>query len=313
MSKKGAVMRSVFLISASACILWIGGCADKVLPTVSSCEPAGYSEESLLALRENGFNMGDDAARQTLARAMVTCLSDRNPDIRDGVAYEGLATWLRNKELNAETIRRLKQTLLEMVQGPGDNDGFEKPFAALILAEIARVDRTTPFMNNYDRTGFVKEAAGYMRRISDYRGYSDNNGWRHNVAHTADWLMQLSLNEKITPADFVDIREAIGSQVRANRHHAYIHGEPARMARPILFLARRGAFTEAEWTAWIEEISAPAPLDSWSAAFRSESGLAQRHNVKQFLHALYLNASLSEDENTRRLLPGVKEALRKIP
>lgn len=307
-------MRKSFIISAAIGSFFMAGCVvDKVLPEVSSCEPAGYSNEALLELRENGFNMGDDAARQDLARAMVTCLSDRNPDIRDGVAYQGLATWLRNKELNAETIRRLKQTLLERVQGPGDSAGFEKPFAAWVLAEIARVDRTSPFMNNYDRTGFVKEAAGYMRRISDYRGYSDNNGWRHNVAHGADWLMQLSLNEKITPADFGVIRDAVGSQVRANRHHAYIHGEPARLARPILFLARRGAFSEAEWTAWIEEISAPAPLDSWSAAFGSESGLSQRHNVKQFLNALYLNASLSDNANTRRLLPSVKKALTTLP
>ena len=305
-------MRSM-LVKTAVCFLLLGGCADKVLPQAASCEPAGYNDASLLELRENKFNIGNDSARQVLAIALVECLGVSDPDIRDGVGYEALATWMRAKELNAETIRRLKQTLLEMVREPDDNEGYKKPYASLILAEIARVDRVTPFMSNYDRTAFVDQAATYMREIKDYRGFNDRTGWRHNVAHTSDWLMQLSLNEKVTQPDFIVIRDAVGAQIRANNKHAYIHGESARLARPILFLARRGAFSEAEWTGWITKMSAPTPLDSWSAAFRSESGLAQRHNLKLFLNAIYLNASLSDDPETRKLLPGAQAALKDLP
>lgn len=311
-------MRPPLLLAASLICLPLSACENEVIPVVSSCAPMEYTEAQLLELRENKFALQDDMTRQTLALALVDCLSDPNPKIRDSVAYEALATWMRDKELNVETIRTLKQTLQDIVRtgkvnGEEDSDGFARPFAALILSEIARVDRVSPFMSNYDRSTFVAAAADYMQSIEDYRGFDDKSGWRHNVAHGADWLMQLSLNEQITQDDFLRIRTAVESQIRADKEHAYIHGEAARLARPILFLARRGAFSQGEWTNWVEKISASAPLDSWSASFRSESGLAQRHNVKEFLNAIYLNASLSQNDGTRQLLPGTIEALKQLP
>lgn len=311
-------MRPALFLAASLICFPLTACENEVIPVVSSCAPEGYTEATLYELRENKFELQDDATRQRLAKELVGCLSDPNPKIRDGVAYEALATWMRDKELNAETIRTLKQTLLEIardgrINGEKDSDGYAKPFAALVLSEIARIDRVSPFMSNYDRSSFVSAAANFMGDIKDYRGFNDKNGWRHNVAHGADWLMQLSLNEQITQEDFISIRSAVQSQIRANNKHAYIHGEAARLARPILFLARRGAFSQAEWDAWLAEISASDPLDSWSASFRSETGLAQRHNVKEFLGALYLNASLSQNDGTRQLLPGTIEALKQLP
>lgn len=311
-------MRSYFVLALGLFCFSLAACENEVIPPVVTCEPMGFDKAKLLELRENKFILQDDATRQSLALALLECLSDKDPKIRDGVAYEALATWMRDKELNAETIRTLKQTLLEIVEdgeikGKKDDEGYARPFAALILSEIARVDRVSPFMSNYDRTAFVAAASDYMASIDDYRGYDDKNGWRHNVAHGADWLMQLSLNEQITKEDFDRIRGAVESQIRADSQHSYIHGEAARLARPILFLARRGAFTQTEWTTWLKDISAPAPLDSWGAAFRSESGLAQRHNTKAFLNAIYLNASLSQNDGTRQLLPGTIEALKQIP
>ena len=306
-------MRKIITLGILVSGFMLSGCENEVLPPVATCEPEGYTQTELKQLRENSFKVDNDAARQTLAINLVKCLSDPNPEIRDGVAYEALATWMRGKKLNGETIRTLKQTLLEIVQSGKNTNGFEKPFAALVLAEIARIDRISPFMSTYDRTAFVAAGAEYVTGIKDYRGFSDREGWRHNVAHGADWLMQLSLNPKITKEDAIKIRDAVAAQIRADKKHAYIHGEPARLAWPILFLSGRGLFTEAEWTAWLGDISAPAPLSNWNAAFKTESGLAQRHNLKMFLNALYLNATLSESDATRQLLAGTKAALQKLP
>lgn len=303
---------SIFLALGLACTA-LTACEQEVLPAISTCEPAGYTTESLLELRKKEFVITDNEARQTLALALADCLSDSDPEIRDGVAYQGLATWMRARALNAETLRSLKQTLLEMLEDDGDLRGFGKPFAALVLSEIARVDRISPYLSNYDRTAFVKASADYMASIDDYRGFNDRTGWRHNVAHGADWLMQLSLNDNITREDFVRLRDAVATQVRADGKHAYIHGEPDRLARPIIFLARRGAFTEQEWTQWLTTLAQPAPLETWNDAFGSEDGLAQRHNVKLFFNALYLNASLAQDDGTRRLLAGTKAALKQLP
>jgi hypothetical protein len=78
-------------------------------------------------------------------------------------------------------------------------------------------------------------------------------------------------------------------------------------------IAHRGVFSSAEWSAWFEAIAAPAPLASWNEAFASQQALARRHNINAFLLEVYANASLSQDENIRALLPGAEAALRQMP
>lgn len=84
--------------------------------------------------------------------------------------------------------------------------------------------------------------------MRDYRGFDDRQGWRHGVAHGADLLMQLSLNPAFGKPELTRIRDAVAAQVMP-AGHAYVFGEGERMAAPIVYIARRGVFTEAEWTA----------------------------------------------------------------
>lgn len=307
-----ALLTGLAVVALSACVEQPNSPRAKS----ASCSPVGYDSATLLKLKADKFDIAEHTARQDLALALADCLSDPNPKIRDGVAYEALSIWMRGGKLERSTIIALKQSLLAKVRGANDDTdggGYGRPFAALVLSEVARVDRIEPFMSAGERSEFVSAATTFMDNISDYRGYNDKQGWRHNVAHGSDWLMQLTLNESVTGSDLVSIRNAVAKQVRADGEHAYIHGEPDRLARPILFLARRGTFSELEWTSWIEALANPSPLSSWNDAFSSEHGLAKRHNVKAFLKSLYLNASLSDDPNIRALLPGVTDALRKLP
>jgi hypothetical protein len=67
---------------------------------------------------------------------------------------------------------------------------------------------------------------------------------------------------------------------------AYVHGEPERLARAVFFLHRRELLEDAWWDRWFERLASPTPLPDWRAAERSERGLARRHNLLGFLHAL---------------------------
>ena len=78
-------------------------------------------------------------------------------------------------------------------------------------------------------------------------------------------------------------------------------------------LAQRKLFTEAEWTAWFETLANPAPLASWDEAFKSQTGLAKRHNTQAFLTAMWLNARINKNADDDALLPGAEAALRRLP
>ena len=117
---------------------------------------------------------------------------------------------------------------------------------------------------------------------------------------------------RTTREDLTRIRDAVAGQIAPDGHF-YIYGEPERLARPILIMARRGVFTAEEWSAWFTQISAPAPLASWSEAFSSQAGLAKKHNTAAFVYVLWANASLSQDVGVRALMPGAEAALRALP
>jgi hypothetical protein len=249
-------------------------------------------------------------AREAFATAIAACLASPNPALRDGVAFEALAHMLRGRQLSDGTMRALLVDLTARLKLEKDDpQGFGQSFAALALSEVARADRIQAYLTEDERVNLLVDAQHWFINIDDYRGYSDADGWRHSVAHGSDLLMQLALNLRVDVEGLKLIVSAIGVQV-APRLHAYVHGEPERLARPILFAAQRGAMTEAEWTDWLVALATPDQPDK---VFASEFGLAWRHNTLAFLQALYVSIELSDDPAFAVLRPGVEAALKAMP
>jgi hypothetical protein len=280
-------------------------------PDPAACIPENHSRESLAALKAGGFQIADETERAAFALAITRCLASPDPALRDGVAFEALATLMRDRQLSVETMQTLRADLEVRLESV-DPAGFEAPFAALVLAEVVRADRIQPFMTDEDLDRIARLANRYVAGIADYRGFDSSEGWRHGVAHGADLLMQLAMNPRVPRRGLELIRDAVAAQI-GPVSHSYIHGEAERLARPILLMSRRGVFTEGEWTSWFKSVAGPGPLRTWDNAFASEEGLARRHNLTAFLSALYLNAALDEDDTDDVILPGVESALRTLP
>ena len=281
--------------------------------TTVTCGDAGYDRQALDALKASEFELGPNEDADALAFALADCLGSPDPSLRDGIAYEGLAKLLRGGAVSDTAKRRLIATLSERLDiNAPDERGFSKPFAVLALSEVARTDRIEPYLVPEERTQLVKTGADYLRSVRDYRGYDDEEGWRHGVAHGADLLMQLALNENVGASDHRIILAAVASQA-APQSTSYIYGESERLARPVLFIAARGEISEQGWTNWFAKIADAAPLTSWNDAFSSREGLAKRHNTSSFVNVLYVNATASANENLKILLPGAIEVLKAIP
>ena len=180
---------------------------------------------------------------------------------------------MRQKQMSKDGLVALRDELF-LLFDVDDEAGVAAPFAALVMSEVARTDRIEPWMTEAELSDFAIAASLYLETVSDYRGFDDVEGWRHGVAHGADWLLQLVLNDRLTELEHKAIMDAIGLQVQASGLHAYTEGEPDRLARPVLFFAQKGHWDEERWKIWLEAVAAPKPMDSWNEAFKSESGLA---------------------------------------
>ncbi|WP_242164810.1 DUF2785 domain-containing protein [Lysobacter sp. M15] len=275
-----------------------------------ACPPPGYDKPALQALKKNGFAVADPARRRELAQALVGCLGDPDPELRDGIAFEALSQWMRADAFDAAQVGALRDRLYGLLDGP-EGEGYARPFAALVLSEVARTDRIKPWMSVAERAAMVDKAAAYVEGVRDYRGYDDVQGWRHGVAHGADWLMQLALNPALDRAQADRILAAVIAQAVPASGHAYVFGEPERLARPVLFVAQRGLHSDAEWAAWFAAL-VPRIGDA-KQAYRNVAWLARRHDLSGLLQNIYLQAGNSQDPKIRTLQPAVLAAIKAIP
>ena len=290
-----------------ATLLALAACATAPAQAQSCLPVATHDRAALDTLKAASWDVPDDAARNGLALSLAACVADPDPAIRDGIAFEAYAHWLRSRALTPETMRALVQNLRARLHAP-QGEGFEQPFAALVLSELARADRIESYLSQDEFDALAASAQSHFIGVSDYRGFDEREGWRHGVAHGADLLLQLGLNPRLGAGEQYRLTELIGGQI-APRGHFYIYGEPERLARPIIFIAQRGDMSEEQWTSFFVRL---VPSESENL-FASQEGLARRHNIKAFLYAVYVNARISESTADDVLLPGVEAAIRAIP
>lgn len=268
----------------------------------AQCPPLSMEKTELARLKKSQFLVADDAnpSRDALAIGLLDCLASPDPFLRDEVAFEALSAWLRGNQLSTATQQELFERLLPQIASDiPDKEGFRRPFAALVLAELARADRKQEFLSDMQSAQLVEAASAYLESVRDYRGFDERNGWRHGIAHGSDLLMQLSLNPRLAKADLERILRALSSQIAPENGHFYTYGEPERLARPLMFAASRGVKTAEEWRTWFSAIAA---IPSKGSLFASESGLSRRHNLQSLLLVLYFELNESKDAKLRAVL-----------
>lgn len=298
------LLLAVFLLSAVS-----GADAQSTSPMLA-CPPSGWTSTSLQALKPRSFVVADKRERMTLAEGLLTCLADPDPALRDGIAYDALSHWMRAGDFDDEALRDLRNRLYAILDGD-DPQGFGRPFAALVLAEVARTDRVQSWMSSRERNDMVARAAGYLVSVDDYRGYDNHEGWRHGIAHGADWLMQLSLNTALQRTQLDMILAAVAAQAVPARAHAYVFGEPERLARPVMSIARRGVYSKQHWQDWFGRL--PAAVGDASDAYADQAWLARRHDLHAFLQRIYMESDQGEDAGIGSVKPAVVAALKQLP
>jgi hypothetical protein len=245
--------------------------------------------------------------------ALIACLGDPDPSIRDKHAFERLAAAMRAGEVDRQTLASMESRLLKLVADP-DPQGFQRPFAILTLAEVARTDRLKPWMTDQERGVLVDTAAKYLSGLTDYRAFDDKSGFRHGVAHGADFALQLALNPAITRPQLDRLLAAVAKQVAPKDPGvAYWAGEPDRLARVVIFIAQRKLHTDAEWKTWFESVMNPRPLASWDVAFASEVGIRKHHNTRAFLLSIFASATTSQDAGISQLAAPARDSLKFVP
>lgn len=247
--------------------------------------------------------------RQT-ALKLLSCLGELDPKVRDGIVYEATSTWLRKKLLDQTTIKSMFDYLINTLkQSNQDPLNFTQPFANLVLSEVLRVDRNTPYLLVDERQNAIDVTTAYMRNITDYRGFDEAQGWRHAVAHTADVFLQRSLNQQVSKVQLGQLLDAIKSQVSPKTSHSYIYGEPKRLAMAFIYIVLRGEHSEQELFSYLESVANPAPYADWQSAYSDKKGLAKLHNTRNFIYSIFAISGKSKKPVLKAIKPKLAELI----
>lgn len=286
------------------------------LLAASACSPAGLDRTELENLREQRFVIEDEATRREFLLDLETCAGARDTFFRDRIGYEGMAALLRSDVVSDQTVAQLFEqysTLLADGYEAADRTygkrrgSFRASFLTLQFSEIVRRDRVSPYLDESEREKLVDLTVRLVEDVSDYRGFDDEDGWRHHVAHASDIALQLGLNEQVGGDARRRLVSALLTQVRPEGI-SYVHGEPERLARAVAYLVAGSEFSADEAGALLAPIADRE--GGWESASQSEAGLADRHNTRAFLSALVLMLMDQEDPKLVALREAGREVFR---
>lgn len=263
----------------------------------TECLSKQWHKKNLLQLKEDKFILENKAEKEALALQLLACLASPDAEIIDGVAFEALSYWLRNEHLSQAIHIEMFNYLTRVLESKvADTSGVYQSFSILVLAEVVRVDRHSPFLSAEQRDYLVNVGTSFLTNVKDYRGFSTKTGWQHSIAHAADLMLQLALNPKVNKAQLDKILVALASQVTANDQHSYIQGESKRIAMAVIYVFLRAQYSADDFNLWLSKVVNPAPFNQWQDVYQSEQGLIKLHNTQSFLYALYATIKPSQNK-----------------
>ena len=89
------------------------------LSTMAACPPTNVDLAQLNNLKQNDWKITDPQLRHKSALALLDCLADPDPILRDEIAFEALSHWMRADQLDTATTQAIFKTLLpELLAAP---------------------------------------------------------------------------------------------------------------------------------------------------------------------------------------------------
>jgi hypothetical protein len=228
-----------------------------------------------------------------LALEMMKHIGDTNPVLRDKLIFSTMFKMIRGKiftESQLEQLLLLSVDESHLFHGLGE-DGtdtvFTRTFSVLITALVLSIHNEHPFLSELQFHKIKKKVLSYARGENDIRGYTDEKGWAHSVAHMADCLDEVAINSSTTKKDLTDILHIAQLKLMEPRK-VFDTEEDERMVTAVCAVMKRGLHSREDLLEWLE---------SWSD-YKKTKDYNQNYtikiNSKHFLRSLYFRLDGTE-------------------
>ncbi|MFS0553444.1 DUF2785 domain-containing protein [Brevibacillus sp. 179-C9.3 HS] len=264
-------------------------------------------KEKLLFIKENGYQAPSDTFQFVLE--MINEIGSLDAQLRDDLIYTTLSHWIPGQSLTANELEQLIPIILDnnhllFKLGETNTDSvFTRSFSMLVIPLLLMRHRESPFLSRENIHEIKEKVFDCVRGERDYRGYDEEKGWAHAIAHAADALDDLAQCSELDKDDLITILDLVYEKMTIT-DRIYSDGEDERMVTAIISILNRKILSHTYVEQWIQSFGDAKMSSEFLPAFK------QKKNTKNFLKSLYFRVKFYKVDAD--LCPTIEQTLYKI-
>ena len=251
---------------------------------------------------EDGLEVPTDRPLDELTAELTSMLGSPDADLRDGIAYPTLATWVERgvyDDLLTGLGDGMAAGLAVGLGEEGTDSVFRRSFSVLVLAEAVARDTAAELVPAATVLRWGDQVVGWYLRERDLRGWVEGKGWAHAGAHGADAIGALAESRHLGVHELTVLLDVVADRVVAAAS-PLVDRETDRMAAAVMSVLGRGLVPLSVVEPWLARVAA-------EAGAQPSTG-----NAQQLLRSLYLLLAVGPDRPPHRadLVLATVDALR---
>lgn len=253
------------------------------------------TDEYWHAVKVGGMRVPPDLSLDDATVELVGMLAHPDPRRREDLGAAVLTTWIARGVYDDLLAGLGDGVLAGLGHGLGresDPTVLRRATSAQILAEVILRDTRAQTVDSATTLTWGDAITDWFVRERDHRGWTEEFGWVHIIAHGADAIGALARSRHLSGPELAILLDVVAERVLAPTEHVWRHGEDDRLALAAMTLLHRGEIPRAHVESWIARLGAGlhAPRRRGHADIGWPTATAR--NTSAVLRALHLQLAL---------------------
>ena len=261
------------------------------------------NKEMIQSIVESDFQVPAEESLRDMTSELMTLLGSTDAYTREN-SMEVLWHW-------GQAGRYSDEQLIEIGQQMADNLGvglgeagtdtvFLRAFSALVLCmvldmnlryELGLMENRATFLSKERVLLWYDSSLHSLAGERDFRGFTEDAGWAHSLAHMADALCHFARCKHLDGPQLERMLTTIADSLIRPTDTVFEFGEDTRLARAVYHALLRNEISADFLQTWTRKLAQTEDGRNWGAVSGLENcernGVTARLNVRVFLRSLY--------------------------
>ncbi|WP_242280625.1 DUF2785 domain-containing protein [Bacillus cereus group sp. BfR-BA-01347] len=246
-------------------------------------------QQQLEEICNNNYVINNVLNIDPLSSSMLEHIGDTDSYLRDKLIYSTFYHLIKKDYISHTHLQKLlsesisDKYLLYKIHLDDEDAVFTRAFTTLLITLIIDADTNHNFLSQADLLHVKDQLVLYMNNEHDFRGYVQDHGWAHSIAHASDTFEALIRSPKLETLYYEEILQTLLNKVCVHSIY-YKYEEDERLVYPIVAMLQSGLKEEVLILA-LHDLVAQLPVKKQTLHIESYEYLYG--NIKSFLRSLF--------------------------